>query len=311
MRLFAGRAGALLALGFAACTHHVSTPDLAPDEIRARRDALGPEVMAAFRDLKARLLRIEHRLRVANAPLCGPLVIPELGVLVADENSFSKDVVQNIASSALGIGDRATVVHALPSGAFARAGGRVGDALADARQASLTQFVIDHGDREHPTAPITLEMVRDGQPLRLRVKPDAACAVRAVFSQEGTLLPWQHDAFVSAIPAGALRYFDDDELAVLIGHQLAHALVELAPAPPADREGMADRIGLFMVARARFDYGVGPKLWEHIAAEYPWSIEGWPQHHGEIAQRMPALRALVDEIAGLAASGKPLHPGQF
>jgi hypothetical protein len=302
---------AAISWALAGCMARVSAPELAEEEIRARRDALGPEVLNAFRDLKGRLLQIEYRLRTANAPLCGPLVVPELGVLMADENSFSEGVVQGIASSSLGIGDRATVVHALPSAAFIRAGGRIGDALADAEHESLTRFVIERSDRDRPAAPISVEMIRQGQPIELTIEPDVACAVRAGFSQEGTLLPRKHDAFTSAIPAGALRYFDDDELAVLIGHQLAHALVDLAPAPPTDREAASDRIGVFMAARARFDYAVAPKLWERIAAEYPGAIEGWPAHHGMIARRMPALHALVDEIERLAASGQPLHPGRF
>jgi len=300
-----------MVLGLTACITRVNAPELQVEEIQERRDALGPEVVRAFRDLKGRLLSIEYRLRTASASLCGPLVVPELGVLVADENSFEEDVVQGIASTFLGIGDRATVVHVLPAAAYARAGGRVGDALADPEHPSLTRFVMEHGDESNPSAPITLQMVREERPIELTVKPDVACAVRAVFSQEGTLLPWKHDAFMSAIPAGALRYFDDDELAVLIGHQLAHALVDLAPSPPEDREATSDRISLFMVARARFDYTVAPKLWERVAAEYPGSIEGWATRHGTIARRMPELRALVAEIAGLAASGRPLHPGRF
>jgi hypothetical protein len=295
----------------AGCAPTVSSPELQTADVEARRDALGPEVMAAYRDLKGRLLAIEHRLRIANAPLCGPLVVPELGVLVADENSFAAEVVQAIASSALGVGDHATVVHVLPQGAFARAGGRVGDALAEAEHQSLTRFVMEHTDEAHPAAPIELQMSREGKALTLRVVPDPACAVRAVFAQEGVLLPWQHDSFISAVPAGALRYFGDDELAVLIGHQLAHGLIDAAAHPPEDREAAADRIGVFMTARAGFDYRAAPSLWMRIAAEYPGTIEGSAGRHGEIARRLPGIRALVDEIGGAIASHKPLHPGRF
>lgn len=294
-----------------ACFARVDAPELSKREVETRRTQLGPSVIAEYRNRKARLMEIENRIRIANAPLCGPLVIPEIGVIVADENTFEVDSIQEIASDALRIeGERATVVHIVPGGAFERAGGRLGDAMADEKHASMSEFVLEQVENPRAGQSVTLPLLREGKRIDLQVRPDVACAVRGVFSQEGVLLPWQHDRFVSAIPVGALRYLDDHELAILISHQLAHALVDLAQTSPDDAERVADRVGLFMAARARFDASLAPKLWRDVAAEYPSQIEGTGLH-GRIAERLPAVEATVSEIRALRSANKALHPGRF
>ena len=78
----------------------------------------------------------------------------------------------------------------------------------------------------------------------------------------------------------------------------------------------ADRLGLYLAARAGFDVAAAPGLWDRLAVEQPWSLSDDVEHygsnsvppHGYMASRAVAVRAIVAEIESKRDEGAPLVP---
>ena len=105
----------------------------------------------------------------------------------------------------------------------------------------------------------------------------------------------------------------DDELAVVIGHELAHRILGGGHASYPKKEVRADEIGLYLVARAGFDEAVAPTFWERFALEKPSMIRWEPDEkrakeprHARIAERLLAMRVVLEQIAQLRAEDRPL-----
>ena len=79
----------------------------------------------------------------------------------------------------------------------------------------------------------------------------------------------------------------------------------------------ADRLGLYMAARAGYDISPAPDFWARIAAERPHDIVlnvsreqrgGKDGPHGRIAERIVQMRKVIHEIVAKRAEGRPLDP---
>lgn len=111
-----------------------------------------------------------------------------------------------------------------------------------------------------------------------------------------------------------------DQLALVLGHELAHAVLghtvrdfgdRLARAfdhgRDKDDERQADYVGLYLAVRAGFDANQAITLWRRMGIAQPQIIQGDQVHPGT-AERYVALRQAVAEIAAKRAAGKPLLP---
>jgi len=122
---------------------------------------------------------------------------------------------------------------------------------------------------------------------------------------------------------------DDDELATVMAHRMAHLLLERpapqafltrlgstigrsgerAPEPVFDpaQERAADRVSLFLLARAGRDPAAAVRFWRRMAS-LPPDASDWLLRHPVPAERIDAMAAIATEIAMLRAAGQPLHP---
>jgi predicted Zn-dependent protease len=136
------------------------------------------------------------------------------------------------------------------------------------------------------------------------------------FALAPALVPWKASTFVGGVPLGLVQFLDDDsELAAVLSHQLAHLLFDREGDDLIARELRADRLGLYVAARAGYDVSAAPRAWEKIASEVPYVIftpESALQDlffpHAMLALRMDPLRAAVQEIEQLRSEGRPLVP---
>jgi hypothetical protein len=122
---------------------------------------------------------------------------------------------------------------------------------------------------------------------------------------------------------------DDDELAAVMAHRMAHLLLERPPPPallarvgdtvglssgrapepvfdPA-QERAADRVSLFLMARAGRDPAVAVRFWRRMAS-LPPDANDWLLRHPVSTERLAAMAAIATEIAMLQAAGQPLLP---
>ena len=72
-------------------------------------------------------------------------------------------------------------------------------------------------------------------------------------------------------------------------------------------ERQADRVGLYLAARAGFDTSVAPAFWRRFG-EFNWRVR-YPQwNHPSAEARASALEEVQAEITARRAGGQPLSP---
>ena len=118
---------------------------------------------------------------------------------------------------------------------------------------------------------------------------------------------------------------DDDDLALILGHELAHNVLQHHPSPEPlgdpdpvpetalargnhwTQERDADRVGLFLAARAGFDTARAPGFLRRFGADN-WRIRYAQIGHASAEARARALEETNAEIAAQRAAGRPLRP---
>jgi hypothetical protein len=122
---------------------------------------------------------------------------------------------------------------------------------------------------------------------------------------------------------------DDDELAAVMAHRMAHLLIERAEPQPflarlgnavgvlgervpepvfdAAQERAADRVSVFLLARADIDPAVALRFWRRMAT-LPPGANDWLVRHAISADRIEAMTAIAAEIAALRAARQRLVP---
>ena len=284
------------------------------------------EVRAAYQQLRARVFRIGHRLRSRAVALCGDLLLPDPGLLLAAPDRSAALVPDDGSLGAKLVADASAglrVVLVAPQAPAARLGVLAGDVvlaldgqpIADVGQ--LNAGLLAAADRE-----VTLTLRCSQRSYDVVTRIPAVCGVPISFSEDWGLMTFQ-DGYGVAVPYGLVETVDDDALAIAIAHQMAHSLIELAEHGVEDVEATADRLGLLIAASAGFDPALAPAFWTWLASENPWRIPrssaarlvrphpeirggairypAWQLHLG-IAARMPGIRATVEEIERLRAT---------
>jgi hypothetical protein len=175
-----------------------------------------------------RVDEIAFRLEAANQDLC-PERKPRLGLSFANADDFSVKV-RDAAVEALQLGDGLTVTDVVAGAPAAAAGLQAGDVLIsvngegaptgkDATEMLSKRLGEIMGQS---TAPVTLIVRRAGQPQTISVGPVMACAYPVVL-EDSEEINARADGRMLHVNRGLLRFAgSDDELALVIGHELAH-----------------------------------------------------------------------------------------
>ncbi len=296
----------------------LSTADVAA----ARTSTFGSEVLARFRENRARVRRVSYQLVSRGARLCGDFRLPDAGMLLGTKDSFRSFLggsdLQDIANQAYELEDGITVLYVVPDSVLAAHDVRAGDVLAEVGgQKVATLEELNERLFELREQPVPFVFTRGGRAMAVEAQLPLVCGVPVNYSGDFGLMTFQ-DGNTVAVPYGMIdAAASDDELGIAIAHQIAHVLVGFASEPVPDPEATADRVGLLLAAEAGFDVSGAPAFWERLASEDPWRIpdskgfqterpsaflEGgrnlYPtlQLHVGIGRRMPAIRATVQEI---------------
>jgi len=264
-----------------------------------------------------RLRDIEYALTTSTAQKCGPLSRPRLGVLFFRADAFEDDAIRETVINEYALGEHLGVIYVVPGGSFDRADIRAGDQLLEVDgQATGTadeflDLMLETSERES----IDVVLQRGGERLERSVRLAAGCPVQFALSTNAQLIARRTTRLMVIVPMGVMRLVDDDDaLAVVLAHQLAHALFDDDAESWSLQEARADRYGLLLAANAGYEVTSAVAYWETVASEYPWLIDDGPESsrplwkgwhgyaHFGIGQRIAAIRSTVHEIeAHLAA----------
>ncbi|VVT08545.1 Peptidase M48 family protein [Sphingomonas sp. EC-HK361] len=247
-----------------------------------------------LRRVDARLAAIAYRLTRANAPLCTDLQ-RQTGIVLHALDQYAPDTRAN-ARSVFGFAAPVAVEAVVRGSVAEQAGVRADDgvvAIGGTRLAASAGDAATSADRDAAVAllaqpandTVALDVVRDGARKALRIAASPGCAS----SFEVLLGPGmtaQSDGKIVQIAVGYFERYTDDEVAVIVAHELAHSilhhrerldaagvngglLAELGRNGRLNRliEDQADQLGVHLLRNAGYDPQSAPKFWRAHGGE--------------------------------------------
>ncbi|HWP59878.1 MAG TPA: M48 family metallopeptidase [Candidatus Acidoferrales bacterium] len=187
--------------------------------------------MQHYIEMFERLFKVATALKLRSAPLCGRELKPLTGAVILDQRVFPKEN-RDLAFKLLNLtASDAKVTFLVPDSPAASAGLRPGDIIThvDGARVSFSDFVGQSpaefanntiaraGDR---TVPIKVE--RGGRTLDLQLRPRMACRypVNLIYLDSPNAFSDGDSIGITTAMMRALR--DDDELAFVLAHEIAH-----------------------------------------------------------------------------------------
>lgn len=347
------------------CAPVTRVPTVDPKEAAREAEKQRELFVTSYVADSQRLHRVTYRILRDNAEFCGEKVRAGTGIKVIDEDTF-KDDYRAAATRLYGFGDGQAAIVGVALGSPAdRAGIRVGDVVTgfagraygeEAKreqksyqsrdEAALAEMAADERSRDEIVAdigrPVNIDIQRDGQAQKFTIVPEPVCAYGdavAVSPLVNAMADGHNIVFTTAMMRFAKT---DDELAVVVGHEVAHnhmghidkqhgnqaigflfdlvfagfgvntqgLFTKLAGQAFSQAfEAEADYVGLYMAARAGFPIETAPKFWRRMAEANPASIEkSVGSTHPSTPERFVALEKTVDEIDAKIAAHAALTP---
>lgn len=280
--------------------------------LAAAAEAAAPASRQASADPLATLIGMERRvapiiarLMQGSARWC-PQLMPTPGWLLGDPRQY-RAAVWNRARPAYGAsGVDAPFIAALdPGGAAAAAGVMPGDAVTAINGVTLSGDGDDPYARmaqahallaaADPRAPLTITLARLDTPLTFAAPAGCASEFRVEASEQ---VRARADGTLVLLYAGMLRFSDDDdELATVIAHELAHNILRhRARLNAADiQRGLAqnfgrnarltrlteieaDRLSVWLMADAGIDPAAAARFWTNFGKRHGGGIFAAPTH---------------------------------
>ncbi len=296
--------------------------------------------------LNQRLNDVAQPIMVSNTQMCGKLVSRYIGV-----SFLTRDLLSNELKSAYekvyGIRDNPTVVL-VAKGAPAEGVLQWGDVITHMdgktvpKGARGIKFISKSLKDKKTAVPVVVTIKRNAETLNVQVVPLIACD-SPVYVAELDEVNAMADGKSILVTRGMMRLIStDEELAAIIGHELAHnsrrhlqakqgnavlgtiigAAISVAIGVDVTRIGTsagavahshgfeteADYVGLYHAARAGFEIENMPNFWRRFAAENPKAFGFKGGSHPSSAKRFLVLEATVKEIKNKQELGVELIP---
>ena len=316
-----------LAFVLSACTPMFKQAAIDPyaveHEARQQREAV---LNLAMKRL-ARLEGLSYPLRRAAVALCDEHE-KGLGLEVHDESEYLKEYGA-VAEALYHFGKTVKVYYVHPDSPATEAGIRDGDSIV-AIEGQVLQQAKDWKKRlnevsdKKDTVVLTINNSMGQRDILVPFVP--------VVSYDSVLLLYEErvkgyaDGNNIYISSGMLRLMEsDEELAFLIGHELAHnCLIHISKKKwgwflwPSGylfvygwkgAEIEADRLGVYIMARAGYDITKSEQFLRHMATTFPRNIKpGFFARHPPAPGRVLALKTTIAEIQRKVVTGEPLVP---
>lgn len=312
-------------------------------EVEARKQRV--EAVKARLRTDTRLYVVSHAIMASNVRFCGEKVQKRIGFAYQIRENFPGEWQE--PAKLLGIGERLTVVGVAKGSPADVAGLMKGDrviGLADedignGKQAAAN---FDRIWRQLDGSEVALLAERGGEKRNMTVRPVAACDYPVRLLPDNAVNAYA-DGNGIHITAGMVRFAKTDtELALVIGHELAHNTRGHIQAKMGNRllgallgaglsvalgvnvtnlgadigglafsqefEAEADYVGVYHTARAGYDVASAASFWRRLGVEHPKAINLQGSTHPSTAKRFLAVETAVKEFQMKKAKGLPLIP---
>lgn len=262
--------------------------------IPASAQTLSTAQLEQVRQVDTRLATIAYRLVRANAPLCTDLQ-PAPGFVLHAIGQYAADTQAN-ARTVFGFAMPVSVEAVVPGSVAANAGLRADDGVVAIDGTPLRAAggdAVTSADRDAalailgraPRAPVTIDVVRGGARRTITMPASPGCASNFEVLL-GPGMTAQSDGKVVQIAVGYFERYTDDEVAVIVAHELAHSilhhrerldaagvkaglLAELGRNGRLNRliEDQADQLGVHLLRNAGYDPASAPRFWREHGGE--------------------------------------------
>ena len=288
----------------------------------------------SLRQLDERVLALGYRLAVAGRELCEARQWHP-GFAVHDLSQYAGSVRENLAT--LGLLDGPGVLALVPGGPAAAAGLLRDDVLLAADGQPLprapqgvensfapTERIIEALEQAFSDGHARFAVRRRGIDRQIDVPAALGCATRFQVVPSTRLNAYADGRYVQLTSAIAAFAADDDELAALIAHELAHNIlrhrVRLNEAGidrgllqqfgrnarlTRETEREADRFSVYLLARAGFDSRAAIRFWARRAPPGALLFAGT---HPRRRDRIAAVEAEAAEVERLRRAGQDIRP---
>ncbi|WP_168192716.1 M48 family metallopeptidase [Undibacter mobilis] len=202
-------------------------PDMAKDVVAAEQRAQQIAQLRRYYSERHRMDAVAFRIRTANVAACKDRIAAQIGLTAATPRSLPRRY-QSYASEALSIGwSRPTAISVVEGSPAAQAGLVAGDELTALNGDLIplwgTANWMWRKIAENGTDPVRLDVRRDGVDRTVTVTPVMGCSIPVEYHIDETVNASASDLKI-LITSGILALTQSDaELALVIGHELAHS----------------------------------------------------------------------------------------
>lgn len=288
--------------------------------------APGEAVSTTLRRDDLRVGLVAYRLALAGSPLCSERY-PLTGLLYHHLAEY-EPADRRLMADRYGLDRGPGVLTVMADTPAARAGLLAGDVVLAVNGRSLPtgasvaaepkrekwRRLADEAEDEIEAAlrqgPAELRLLRAGRELRVRLGSIPACLgrVRLARSTQVNAFATGRSVVMTLSMLNFLR--SDDELAVVLGHELAHNIFHhramrseegilrglgLKPSAVWKREEAADRFGLRLMSAAGYDLDAAIPFWRRYLGKYDWFPQLFRSHPSLGARE----RIAAEEIAAI------------
>jgi len=315
------------------------------DDAAAKQEAEIQKEMAlnSAAQYRKRLNDVSYGLLTSNSKEC-----PEQRFSAGIQYYYFNDKNQNIARRVFNMTDAPYIFSVAKNSSAAKAGIQIGDEIVAFNETRAPnddhrEFAKSLNDaiKETKSGKIKLTLRSGGTERDVAVSLDLVCDMPIVFQHKDVVNAFADGSNVM-VSKGMMRFVEnDDELALIIGHEMAHntmghlrkqqgnsllgALVDGvigavtgvnlglfqqagANAFSQDFEAESDYVGAYYAARAGYDVSGAVYLWRRMGADNPAAIHLAGTSHPSTAKRLLALKKTQEEIEAKRAAGLPLLP---
>lgn len=334
-----------LALTLAACsTVSLDTPTAPRASTAGESTQL--QTLRTITSQQDRLYRVAAPLLVNNAPLCRGNARNLIGFSAKNKYSFSEDYVA--AAQALGFTEKLQITGVLNNSGAARAGIKRGDLVATIEGQVMPegdnaerQAAAILGPMVSKRTSIKLGLSRAGNNVSTTVPLTLACGFGIEVGNVDSVNAYADGRRV-LITRGMLNFVsNDNELAFVLAKEMAHNalahpaqqkmhatvagiidnMTRITPdasalggsggvrAMPQELDAAADKLALYMLARAGYSIDGAAVFWQRLAKQYPAGVaNAYTAIHPSTAYRIDAINKATAEIKTKQAAKKPLMP---
>ncbi|MCF6220375.1 MAG: M48 family metallopeptidase [Robiginitomaculum sp.] len=270
------------------------------------------EAFARYLKMRERLDKISAPVLAANAELCTK-TRADFGIVTHTKKSYPKHL-RDAAARRLAVGDTHTVLLVRRGSAAHKAGIKRGDVLIGDKGKPVSTY-----DKSLKSAD-SLHIRRAGKDINVSLNADPACDYAVVLRMSGAVNAYANGRAVIVTTAMMDFAVSDDELALIVGHELAHNTMRhvpkavwntiisgLATRTTRPFESEADYVGLYYMARAGYNLDGVEDFWRRLGVQYPKSIVR-EKTHPVTPRRLLAIRMAVAEVEAKRAAGAELVP---